>query len=356
MRAAGGRCCIGGPSRCPTIPARCYYLKTENLFVNVFLDWTKSSASYLENATAVYGARTDGSRVSLHERVVFSAAWHAAEVLPNIPNSPSPFRNHLAGKIVLDIWGGHFDDIARHLKTLHDYGLDNCIAIIHDWQRSGYDNALPAHVPANANLGGDAGMKNLVTTAKSLGYDIALHENYVDYYPNYEGFNVSDVSLDSHSNLVQAWFNPGTKIQSFAVQPHAILPLAREQSSQIHDRYSAQRRLSGRAFRSAALVSRGLSRQCGGCRHISAGKRCTPPVVGVRACQLRWAGPGRRCQSLVLERIARRRRSPIWHRLARQCGPDRTLNGGLRPLENSSVTIQSRYGLLRTLVERSQLG
>lgn len=226
------------PVPVPYYSGQVFYLEKKNLFVNAFLDWTKSSASYLENATAVYGARTDGSRVSLHERVVFCAAWHAAEVLPNIPNSPSPFRYHLAGKIVLDIWGGHFDDIARNLETLHDYGLDNCIAIIHDWQRSGYDNALPAHVPANANLGGDASMKSLVATAKRLGYDIALHENYVDYYPNYEGFNVSDVSLDSHSNLVQAWFNPGTKIQSFAVQPHAILPLAHEQSSQIRARYS----------------------------------------------------------------------------------------------------------------------
>jgi hypothetical protein len=226
------------PVPVPYYSGQVFWLEKENLFVNVFLDWTKSPASYLENSTAVYGARTDGSHVSLHERVVFSAAWHAAEVLPNIPNSPSPFRNHLAEKIVLDIWGGHFDDIARNLETLHDYGLDNCIAIIHDWQRSGYDNALPAHVPANANLGGDAGMKSLVATAKRLGYDIALHENYVDYYPNYEGFNVSDVSLDSHGNRVQAWFNPGTKIQSFAVQPHAILPFAHEQSSQIRARYS----------------------------------------------------------------------------------------------------------------------
>jgi hypothetical protein len=154
-----------------------------------------------------------------------------------VPNPPSPFRDHLSGKIILDIWGGRFDDIAHNLERLHDYGLNNCVATIHDWQRSGYDNALPAHVPANANLGGEAGMKNLVATAKRLGYDIALHENYVDYYPNYEGFNVSDVSLDSNSNRMHAWFNPGTKIQSFAVQPHAILTLAHEQSPQIRARY-----------------------------------------------------------------------------------------------------------------------
>ncbi len=226
------------PVTVPYYSGQIFYLEHEQLFASTYLDWTKSSASYHENATAAYEERTDGTRVPLHEIVVFSAAWHVAETLPNIPNSPSPFRDHLAGKIVLDIWGGRFGDIAKNLETLHDYGLENCVAIIHDWQRSGYDNALPAHVPASASLGGDAEMKNLVNIAKRLGYDIALHENYVDYYPNYEGFNSNDVSLDSHGNQVLAWYNPGTKIQSFAVQPHAILPLAHAQSSQIHDRYA----------------------------------------------------------------------------------------------------------------------
>ncbi len=222
----------------PYYSGQVFYLGRENLFVNEFLDWTKSSASSHENTRAVYGARTDGTRTPLSERVVFCAAWHAAETLPNIPNPPSPFRGHLAGKIVLDIWGGRFDDIAHNLETLHDYGLNNCVAIIHVWQRSGYDNALPAHVPANAALGGDAGMKNLTATAKRLRYDIALHENYVDYYPNYEGFNPDDLSLDPQGKRVTAWYNPGTKIQSFAIQPHAMLPLARGQSPQIHALYA----------------------------------------------------------------------------------------------------------------------
>ena len=226
------------PVPVPYYSGQIFYLEHEQLFVGTCLDWTKSSASYLENATANYGERTDGTRVPLHEIAVFTAAWQVAETLPNIPNPPSPFRDHLADKVILDIWGGRFDDIAKNLETLHDYGLDNCVAIIHDWQRSGYDNALPAHVPANARLGGDAGMTNLVDTAKRLGYDIALHENYVDYYPNYEGFNSNDVALDSQGKQELAWFNPGTKIQSFAVQPHAILPLAHWQSSQIHKRYA----------------------------------------------------------------------------------------------------------------------
>ena len=69
---------------------------------------------------------------------------------------------------------------------LADYGITNCVALIHDWQRSGYDNALPMHYPANASYGGDRGMSNLVATGTRLGIRCALHENYVDYYPNYD--------------------------------------------------------------------------------------------------------------------------------------------------------------------------
>jgi hypothetical protein len=221
----------------PYYSGQVFYLAAEDLFAGTFLDWTASAASTHENTRAIYGARTDGSRNFLHERAVYTAAWHLAETLPNIPNPPSPFREHLADKIILDTWGGRFENIATNLMRLHDYGLRGCAVIIHDWQRSGYDNALPAHVPANEKLGGEPAMKQLVAVARQLGFDIALHENYVDYYPNYEGFNESEVALDSQGKRVNAWFNPGTKIQSFAVQPHAILPLAHRESAQIRERY-----------------------------------------------------------------------------------------------------------------------
>jgi hypothetical protein len=39
---------------------------------------------------------TDGTRVPLRERAVFTAAWYLAEVLPNPPNPPSPWRGFLA--------------------------------------------------------------------------------------------------------------------------------------------------------------------------------------------------------------------------------------------------------------------
>jgi hypothetical protein len=216
------------------------YLAQEGLFASALLDWTASAATMHEGCRARYGALTDGTRLPLRERVLFTAAWHVDEVLPNPPCPASPWRDFLANKIILDIWGGHFTNIAAHLQLLADYGITNCVALIHDWQRSGYDNALPMHYPANAAYGGDAGMSHLVAMGKRLGIRCALHENYADYYPNYDAYNTNDIALDSAGRLQQAWYNPGTHIQSFAIQPNAIMPLARSQSPEIHRRYATE--------------------------------------------------------------------------------------------------------------------
>lgn len=224
----------------PYFPGAVHYLAQEGLFVNAMFDWTASSATSHNSGRAAYEARTDATRAPLRERVLYTAAWHLAEALPNPPNPPSPWRDYLANKVVLDIWGGTFTNVAANLEALADYGLTNAIAIIHDWQRSGYDNALPAHYPANPAYGGDPGMSHLVETGKRFGIRCALHENYVDYYPNYDHFTVDDVALDSASQKQLAWYNPGTGIQSFAVKPNAIMRLAATQSPEIHHRYATE--------------------------------------------------------------------------------------------------------------------
>jgi hypothetical protein len=225
------------PLQMPYYSGQAFYLPQGELFVNAFLDWTASNASAQDGTRAYYSQLTDGSHNPLRERLIYSAAWHPMEVMPNLPNPPSPFLKDLGGRVVLDTWGGRYTDIARELEHLAAIGVKDCVTLIHVWQRSGYDNALPAHLPAMESLGGDPGMKTLVETARRLGHRIALHENYVDYYPNYEGFKDLDIALAPDGVRVPAWYNPGTKIQSFAVKPNAILPLAATQSPEIHRRF-----------------------------------------------------------------------------------------------------------------------
>ena len=69
---------------------------------------------------------------------------------------------------------------------------------------------MPAHFPAAADKGGDDAM-DLVATGTRLGYLVALHENYVDYYPNYDHFARPISRSTRHGKRQNAWYNPGTK-------------------------------------------------------------------------------------------------------------------------------------------------
>ena len=213
------------------------YLPSDNVFVSSLLDWTASAASAHDGMQAHYDALIDGSRRLLQERAAYSVAWNVDEVLPNIPNPPSPNLSAVSGKLVVDVWGGKYAEIAKNLEQLHAAGLSNCIVLIHDWQNSGYDNGLPTHLPSNAKLGGDEAMKALTATARKLGFTIGLHENYVDYYTNCEKFDEQDIAFDSAGKRMTAWYNEGTKMQSFAVRPSAMLRLAKTQSPEIHQRF-----------------------------------------------------------------------------------------------------------------------
>ena len=54
------------------------------------------------------------------------------EVLPNIPHPPSPYRELLGPRIMLDIWGHHngtYRGDAENLRALKDNGVDH-VAII----------------------------------------------------------------------------------------------------------------------------------------------------------------------------------------------------------------------------------
>lgn len=227
------------PINVPYYSQPVWYLAHENLFANTFLDWTESRAASLDRTQANYAALTDGTRNSLHERVIYVASWQVAEVLPNIPNTPSPYRADLSRRIMLDIWGHPFDTVRADLKSISTSGLGPAAAIIHVWQFGGYDNMLPKHVPANSEQGGDTGMAALVAEGKHANIRMALHENYVDYYPNYPSFNEADIARNSDGSDMFAWYNPGTKIQSFAVKPSRILALAATQSPEVMRRYGS---------------------------------------------------------------------------------------------------------------------
>ncbi|MEW6360060.1 MAG: DUF5696 domain-containing protein [Planctomycetota bacterium] len=213
------------------------YLPVQNVFVLGYIDWTQSHASSSPGATSTYIKKLDGRRNALREVGYVAVSPDVDEVLPNIPHPPSPYLKLLGSKIMVDIWGGMYEDDAKTLDEYKSYGMDEIAIIKHTWQCYGYDVKLPDHLPADARFGGDEKMKLLAATAKRLGYVFSLHENYIDFYPDAPSWNPADVVLTPKGEFSKAWYHEGTKVQSFALKANRMLHYANQNSPEIHRRY-----------------------------------------------------------------------------------------------------------------------
>jgi hypothetical protein len=220
-------------------------------FLSAYFDWQVTEASLLEkmneavseqslafSQTAYYLPNTAGERRSLHEVVYLTLSDSLNEVLPRLPDSPSPHRQTLAGKVLLDLWAERpFEEDAQLLRELASYAVPDLIVVRHNWQNCGYDDCYPSVLPANPRWGGDTALEELSRAARQSGYLFAPHENYVDLYPNSAEYTPELAALDPAGTPVPAWFNRTTGIQSVLLSPVRSVEVARRFSPEIHRRY-----------------------------------------------------------------------------------------------------------------------
>lgn len=225
----------------PYLLGSLHYLAAQNVFVCRYLDWTASHASTCPQGVATYDTKTDGTRNLLVESGYIAVSPDVGEVLPNIPHPPSPFLSVLGSRVMLDIWGHHqgaYAGDAAKLRELKDNGVDHLVIIQHDWQRYGYDVKLPDHLPANPQYGGEEGMKLFGKVANECGYLWSLHENYIDLYPDAPSYDAAARVLLGDGSPSKAWYNPGTKVQSFGLKCNRALGYAKQNSPEAHRRYA----------------------------------------------------------------------------------------------------------------------
>lgn len=211
----------------------------EPLFLSSFCDWWETQASSIgaDGSSPTYIPKTNGERNLPKEVFYLTASPYLEEVLPNIPNPPSPYLEELSRRLVLDIWSGKFADDRKFLEEIERYGINSLLVIKHDWQREGYDNAYPTTMPANKALGGDEELRKLCEEAKRIGHRFCVHENYYDYYPNSSAFRMEDVALDSQGNPLKGWYNASVPIQALILKPSKFLHYERIFSPEIKRRY-----------------------------------------------------------------------------------------------------------------------
>jgi hypothetical protein len=226
-------------------------LYTNGVFVSMFFNWESTGASGLVplssafSATSVYYAqtaeyrpKTDGTRRPVRETIFLTVSPSIHDALPCVPNPVSPYRSESAGRLVFDLWNEPFSSSRQYIERLQQAGLKNLWVINHVWQRAGYDNQYPDVLPANPGYGGDAGLKALSQAAGRAGYLFALHENYIDYYPDAPSWDPRNISLNGDGSRKKAWLNPATGMQSFQTKPSLAAHFLSLYAPRIHEDFS----------------------------------------------------------------------------------------------------------------------
>ncbi len=130
-----------------------------------------------------------------------------------------------AGRFVFDLWGGRYADAAQALRQSFRYGLGDSMVVWHNWQRWGYDYRLPDIYPPNPKFGQAKDLNDLIAACEKSGTLFALHDNYIDIYPDAEGFSyASAVAFEHDGRPVRAWLNEGRGAQSYRLRADRIEP------------------------------------------------------------------------------------------------------------------------------------
>ncbi len=225
-----------------------------NVFVSLFLDWEKTTASeiypqdivYSDNSVfyaqyARYLPNTTGQRPLLKERFYLSVSPSLPDVLPHIPNPVSRYKSVSSSKLVMDNWEWRgFGAVLNDLTMCHLAGINKLWPIIHVWQKGGFDNMYPDVLPANASFGGNDALQRLSDSCRQYGYLFSLHENYCDFYPNSSFYNTGEVSLNTDGLVKKAWYNTSTSIQSYQMKPSATSKYIDLFAPQIHSLFATK--------------------------------------------------------------------------------------------------------------------
>jgi hypothetical protein len=148
----------------------------------------------------------------------------ALQYRPLFHRPAAPGFARKAGRFVFDFWGGNYPEDAALMRQAAAYGITNSILVMHVWQRWGYDYRLPDIFPPYPKLGSLADLQQVGEACRQSGILFGLHDNYIDFYPDADGYNYDDITFDAQGNPRKAWINNGRDAQSYQFRPDRLQP------------------------------------------------------------------------------------------------------------------------------------
>lgn len=127
----------------------------------------------------------------------------------------------ILGKMCLDQWGGDYRQAAEGIAQAARYGVTDAVFVKHVWQRWGYDYRLPEIYPPAGDWDAFRAMPEACARAGIL---FAPHDNYIDFYPDAEGYSYDHIIFNPDRTPQKAWLNEGRRAQSYRWLPTAFFP------------------------------------------------------------------------------------------------------------------------------------
>ena len=152
---------------------------------------------------------------------------------PIYKKRPAPGVKRKAGRFVFDIWGGRYSQIAEQMREAFAYGLTDSMLIAHVWQRWGYDYRLPDIYPPNPQFGTLAELQEVGRLCRERDVPWGLHDNYIDFYPDADGYSYDHICFGEGGGPIKAWINLGPNAQSYRWRPDRFMPFLQRNLAQI---------------------------------------------------------------------------------------------------------------------------
>lgn len=250
--------------------------RTSKSFASMFFDWERTNCSRmlplsaqaghtLYASSADYFPRTDGVRNRIKERIYLTVSNEINEVLPNVVGPVAPLRNKLQDKIIISYhppFPWLLDPIIpntslpSYLDTLKNLGITDVALLVKDWWWSGFDRGNPKVLPANNfdrpegpnGTGGNGILLRVRDKARSLGYMLGLHQNYVDMYSETREGGMPDIAVDAsliaklpgtEERDAWAYVSESRNENAWAIKPAQAFSVAGQVSAAIYNEFKS---------------------------------------------------------------------------------------------------------------------
>ena len=137
----------------------------------------RGNAPFPAALNVLYEPDTDGNYLPIHEVLELRFSRNLWDVVPQLRQQPSQYKDFLTRSIFVDLWGGSDANRLQHLlKILKAIGRNDLTyyTILQNWETAGWDALLPDSMwlpdyPPNPGIGTVEQLRDLCTLGKSIG-------------------------------------------------------------------------------------------------------------------------------------------------------------------------------------------